>query len=120
MLIVYQVLFGMDFLIGHLQESRQNAELMDNAILKTSIERCWEKLDKYYKKTDDTAVYAAAMMLDPRKKGQYIDQNWQHDWIGPTKQAVTGLWEHDYKSQMPILPGREAQIPTRSKYVCTY
>jgi hypothetical protein len=31
--------------------------------------------------TDDSSIYATAVMLDPRLKCQYFDRNWKKSWI---------------------------------------
>jgi hypothetical protein len=49
--------------------------------------------DKYYKKTDDTPVYAAAIILHPSRRTQYIRQNWKKDRQKRALSSVKKLWE---------------------------
>lgn len=51
-----------------------------NAQMLRSIEMGWFALDKYYSKTDEAPVYAAALLLDPRKRAAYIQKNWPSSW----------------------------------------
>jgi hypothetical protein len=40
-----------------------------------SIEMGWFVLKKYYNITDDVPVYAAAIILDPSRRGAYLKKN---------------------------------------------
>jgi hypothetical protein len=44
-----------------------------------AIDMGWFILSKYYRLTDEVPVYAAALLLDPRKRIAYIKQNWQKE-----------------------------------------
>ena len=59
-----------------------------------------QKADDYYKKTDESPAYLAAVILHPQYKWQYIEQAWKEheDWIIAGKQTVSDLWEKEYKS----------------------
>lgn len=51
----------------------------------------WQKFDKYYKLTDDTPIYRAAVVLHPRMKWGWFNRHWgkQHkDWVTKAKTAV--------------------------------
>lgn len=41
-----------------------------------AIEMGWFILDKYYNKTDEVPVYAAAILLDPSRRAAYLQKNW--------------------------------------------
>jgi hypothetical protein len=61
-----------------------------------SIEMGWFILDKYYNRTDEVPVYAAALLLDPSKRSAYINKNWVTSWIQPAIDAANTIWERDY------------------------
>jgi hypothetical protein len=58
-----------------------------------------QKADDYYKKTDESPAYLAAVILHPQYKWQYIKHTWKdhQDWIETGKQTVRDLWENEYK-----------------------
>ena len=58
----------------------------------------WFILNKYYNLTDDCPVYAAALLLDPRKRTAYIRKNWAPDWLNSTIASASTIWEAEYKT----------------------
>ncbi|KAF4615867.1 hypothetical protein G7Y89_g15246 [Cudoniella acicularis] len=62
----------------------------DTSILKTMVNLGLAKMEKYYRMTDDTPVYAAALLFNPTRKFQYIDKFWKESWKQPAKDAE--LW----------------------------
>jgi hypothetical protein len=63
-----------------------------------SIEMGWFILDKYYNRTDEVPVYAAALLLDPSKRSAYIRKNWITSWIEPAMTRANTIWEKEYMS----------------------
>ena len=99
------VLKVMDFLVIHLRQKRN--EHIRNPRLSSSILKAWFALDKYYKLTDKTPVYAAALLLDPTARKAYLDDKWgylEEEHPGTIDQAVAAsrrLWEKNYKNKAP-------------------
>jgi hypothetical protein len=60
----------------------------------------WYAFDKYYSKTDETSVYAAAMILHPSRRKQYIKQNWDKKYHKLSFDAVKELWLESYKDKV--------------------
>jgi len=63
----------------------------------------WFAFDKYYKLTDKTPAYAAALLLNPMLRKTYLDDYWQPleerdpgtiDWA---IKAAWSLWKKEYK-----------------------
>ena len=56
-------------------------------------------MDTYYRRTNETPVYIAALILHPSRKWNYIEDNWQHhpDWILEAKTAIQAFWDSSYK-----------------------
>ena len=73
-----------------------------------AIDMGWFILSKYYRLTDEVPVYAAALLLDPRKRVAYIKQNWPKEWHDDTIALATAFWreEFDYEqpSEHPLTP----------------
>jgi hypothetical protein len=53
----------------------------------------WQKLEKYYSKTDESPVYTAAIILNPMQKEAYINRFWRPLWVDRAKAAVKKLWQ---------------------------
>ena len=47
-------------------------------------------------KTEDTPVYAAALVLHPARRTQYIRKNWKKEWQRPGINSVKKLQESSY------------------------
>ncbi|KAK9357341.1 hypothetical protein V1504DRAFT_464868 [Lipomyces starkeyi] len=75
----------------------------------------WYAFDKYYLKTDDTAVYAAAVLLHPSRRNQYIIHNWEKKWQKPSVDAVQKLWGERYKNRLMITGFKTPTIPTADR-----
>ena len=61
-----------------------------------AIEMGWFIIDKYYSKSDETPVYVAALLLDPRKRDAYLKQNWRRDWYESAIEAGNSVWEEEF------------------------
>jgi hypothetical protein len=62
----------------------------------TNINLGWQKLDNYYRLTDRTPTYRAAVVLHPRMKWQWFDRHWgklHRDWVRDAHKAVESLWD---------------------------
>lgn len=46
-----------------------------------AIEMGWFILNKYYNLTEETPIYAAALLLDPSRRTAYIQKNWPVAWV---------------------------------------
>lgn len=78
-----------------------------------SIEMGWFVLDKYYSKTDEAPVYAAALLLDPRKRAAYIQKNWPSSWHESAITAANTIWEENYNTNVieDLPPSLESSLP---------
>lgn len=63
--------------------------------LHNSLQLAWEKLDKYYRYTDDSSAYIAAIALHPRFKWRWIQKKWfdRLDWQNTAEEALKTQWE---------------------------
>jgi hypothetical protein len=63
--------------------------------LRNNLQLGWEKLDKYYRFTDDSSAYVAAIALHPRFKWRWIQRKWADriDWQIAADQALRKQWE---------------------------
>ncbi len=95
---VGRVIPTMDFLLNHYE--RSSVKYANDPFMKSCVETGWAKLDLYYKRTDQTPIYIAAVVLDPSWKWSYFYEHWTHhpEWIPAAKRKVTKLWNEHYKS----------------------
>lgn len=79
----------------------------------TNINLGWQKLDSYYKKTDDNPIFRAAVVLHPRLKWRWFERYWdgKQDWLRDAKAAIEALWSEykdttvaDRHTAMPATP----------------
>ncbi|KAF6528150.1 hypothetical protein HZS61_008452 [Fusarium oxysporum f. sp. conglutinans] len=82
------------------------------------IDMGWFVLNKYYTLSDQTPVYAAALLLDPSKRRKYIERNWQESWHAPAIAAAQQIWLDEYTMQYP--PAGHTHLPVSEKKIPPY
>jgi hypothetical protein len=70
-----EVLQSMDFLIQHVKSKQEEHATDQN--LSASLLTMWFAFDKYYKLTDKTLAYTAAILLNPILQENYLNNHWQ-------------------------------------------
>lgn len=91
-------LMHMDFLRFHYTKSSNKH--VNNTSLLSAITNSWYAFDKWYSATDSTPVYAAAVLLHPRRRLAYFNKAWKEEWITPALAAVRDLWIRRYKDKV--------------------
>ncbi|KAG8664851.1 uncharacterized protein FPOAC1_013631 [Fusarium poae] len=76
----------------------------------------WAKLDKYYRLTDESPAYVAAIVLHPLHKWHYIQENWKKEWVESLKKLMETLW-NDYKPVESPLPLCEVPSKTTNEFL---
>jgi hypothetical protein len=66
------------------------------------IYQSWLVFDKYYTLTDQTPIYAAALLLHPNLRIRYIQRTWKKQWQQDALKSVRRLWEL-YRDKVPLL-----------------
>ena len=61
----------MDFILSHYKKAKIIYANYD--VLKNMVNSGWQKMEKYYSKTDESPAYAAAIILNLTWKVKYID-----------------------------------------------
>lgn len=93
----------MDFILELFEEGK--TLFQDDIILAPCFNSGWAKLAKYYNKTSESPAYAAALVLHPAYKWEYIHSIWEESWIPSAKDAVEELWKTKYQpADSPTLP----------------
>ncbi len=93
-----EVICSMDFLITHYKAAME--QFQHSITMVDRIMTSWYKFDDYYMRTDDTPVYAAAILLHPSLRRAHLQEAWkdQAQYIAPAIEAVRKLWD-DFKPQ---------------------
>ncbi|KAM4063420.1 ribonuclease H-like protein [Hirsutella rhossiliensis] len=84
----------MDVLHKHYQQAFEKYKL--NQQLLGPVLTSWHVFDKYYRLSDETPAYGAALILHPSRGKAHIEKNWPKSWHKRTFDAVRKLWEEEY------------------------
>ncbi|KAF6518360.1 hypothetical protein HZS61_002438 [Fusarium oxysporum f. sp. conglutinans] len=95
------VLLAMDFVLAQFEAGKE--AYIDDPIMAPMYNSGWAKLDKYYRLTDESPAYVAAIVLHPSHKWHYIQENWKKEWAESSKKLMETLW-NDYKPVESPLP----------------
>jgi hypothetical protein len=101
---------AMDYLLGLFEEAK--VRYRDDPFMASRVNSAWSKLDKYYSKTNDSAAYIAALVLDPCMKWEYITSTWQPEWIPDAKALVVQLWKKYRPTSEPSSDPSDPSDPT--------
>ena len=96
-----QILTDMDFLVSHFKEAEKQHKREQNSAMLRRTMTAWYAIDKYYSYTDNSPVYAVAILLHPSLRKAYLEKQWayQADYIQPTKDNVSELGRRSYKKE---------------------
>lgn len=106
------VVFTMDILVRYFEKALSNHA--DDKEFSSRIQKGWEAFDKYYSKTDDCPLYAAALILHPSRRTKYIRANWKAKWQKPVLKKVKELWEF-YRERSPSLISLYERKPSQDQ-----
>ncbi|OWT42447.1 hypothetical protein VFPPC_18547 [Pochonia chlamydosporia 170] len=84
------VLLAMDFVLAQFEAGKE--AYTDDPIMAPMYNSGWAKLDKYYRLTDESPAYVAAIVLHPSHKWHYIHENWKPEWVESSKKLIEALW----------------------------
>jgi hypothetical protein len=102
---VWEVLPAFEHILDCLEQGMPVTKKQKASVHHVSCQNAWEKLRKYYNKTDDChEVYAAAVLFQPRLRATYFDATWNDGNTTEIKQQmlnnVHGAWKRDYRDSM--------------------
>ena len=104
------VLLAMDFVLTQFEAGKE--EHADDPIMAPMYNSGWAKLEKYYRLTDESPAYVAAIVLHPSHKWHYIHENWREEWIESSRQLVATLWEEYKPIEPPTLKPDDSRLTT--------
>jgi len=101
---LWELLPVFEHILKHFEDLQTRAaagEFHDNPRIQSSITLAWNKTVEYYKKTDASIAWMAAVVLHPRFKWRYFEDTWkgtQASFVRSGKAKLKKLWEEEYKN----------------------
>jgi hypothetical protein len=92
----------MDYVLKQFESAKDGS--VGDAILAPMLNSGWSKFDKYYRLTEESPAYTAALVLNPKRKWRYIEKHWKKSWHKAAKDMVKKIWETEYRpmSSAPV------------------
>jgi hypothetical protein len=84
----------MDFILELFEQGKKDYK--KDKTMASMYNSGWAKMKKYYKMTEESPAYTAAIILDPNLKWKYVEINWKREWLVQAQIMMEGLWE-EYK-----------------------
>jgi len=97
-----------------LEKQSKDSEFNDYEGIQQSITLAWNTCQKWYRKTDDSIAWQAAIVLHPRYKWTYFETNWKGPltlFLTAGKASFKKLWEDRYKGQPSFANSCSTQSP---------
>ena len=85
----------MDFILSHYEKAK--ITYANYNVLKNMVNLGWQKIEKYYSKTNKSPAYVAAIILNPTRKVKYIDDYQRSSQAKSVKEIVRKLQQEEYK-----------------------
>jgi hypothetical protein len=84
-----------DYILSLFEKLKE--QYKEDPTFSTMFNSGWKKMDKYYRASDKTPAYVAAVVLHPSRKWRYIEKHWKEDWVPTAKANMKQFWETKYK-----------------------
>lgn len=94
-----QNLMIMDILLRHYEQKKEfyQATKTYDSFMLHSIDMGWFVLNKYYILSEESPIYATALLLDPSKRARYLEMHWKDDWAVIAIKQARIIWEEEYQ-----------------------
>jgi hypothetical protein len=94
---VERILPIMEFLLDILEKGKD--EYAEHPFIGPCTKYGWAKIEKYYKLSDQSPAYIAAVVMCPNRKWKFFEKvGWQPQWIkAAQKKVLDGVWKKYYK-----------------------
>ena len=107
------VLLLIDYILALFKKLK--AEFKDNPIFSLMFNLGQAKIDKYYRLSDRTPVYVAALVLYPSRKWRYIEKHQKRAQAISTKAKIKEFQEKKYKPTSNSPPLAKPPLLTNDK-----
>ena len=111
---IWETVKAMDMMYQHLQVAGDRISSSPDSFhqhYKTGVDCGWIKLLEFYTEINETPIYRAAMVLHPRYKYDYFEQNWKKErqWISRMRADVRQFYE-EYETEYRLIRNAQSEI----------
>jgi hypothetical protein len=103
---IWEFLPILEYLLGDQEKAIQKLKIQgrSKSPLAVAHQNAWEKLKKYYNKTDDShLIYAAATLFNPKQRKAFFDKHWKtpeaEQWKDEMMSKIRQEWESSYQAK---------------------
>jgi hypothetical protein len=120
---LWELLPVFEHILNHfelLQSQARRGVFNQHKGIQSSITLAWTKTQEYYNKTDASIAWMASVVMHPRFKWRYFEDNWkgtQAAFIRPGKANLKKLWEERYKSDEVVRVERSPEPERQPSYM---
>ena len=107
------VLINFEVLLKHYEDSKQS--FAKNSHLVRCIEMGWVVLEKYYARSESSAVYALALLLHLSRRLAHIRRFWRDEWWNSAKSSIFETWAR-YRDTTPLEQAESVPQATKSHF----
>jgi hypothetical protein len=118
---LWETLLVFDSILLHferLEECAKAGDFNNNPRIQSLITLAWGKTQEFYKKTDASIAWIAAVVLHPRWKWQYFEKNWtgiNTRFVRDAKPKLKKWWEQSYKGSTTASNRARSKTPEPEK-----
>lgn len=118
---LWEVLPVFEHVLQHFEDLENDAKdgkFNNHPGIQQSITLAWEKTQEYYRKTDASVAWQAAVVLHPRFKWKYFEDHWTGNearFVREGKTKLKKLWEQQYKSEPTTRQPSPSPEPSKEK-----
>jgi hypothetical protein len=115
---LWELLPVFEYLLANFEKLERQAkegQFNDHPGIQQSITLAWNKTQEYYKKTDASIAWMAALVLHPRWKWSFFEEHWtggEARFVTAGRTKLKKLWEDQYKKQVVIRVEEHTPEPT--------
>ena len=120
---LWELLLVFKYILKHfedLQIQAQRGDFNDHPGIQSSITLAQNKTAEYYKKTNASIAWMAAVVLHPWFKQRYFDDNWKGNqvlFVRAGKANLKRLWESKYKTDDIIRVERSPEPSRQASFI---
>lgn len=116
---LWEVLPQFEYCLNKLEGKKAQLQHQNRASVRhfrACVNLAWTVLDRYYRITDDSPAYRAAVILHPSLKWSFFNKHWADhpEWLENARQAVQNLWS-EYRSAFPTPHRAPIQSDTQAE-----
>lgn len=112
---LHEVLTSMDYILTTLEAAKNTTTYTDTVHFRTSVNLGWQKLDRYYAKTDLNPAYIMAVFLHPHYRQHWFEAHWKRDDCESAADVVNAVYMDAKRRYNTCVPRRTSPVAIRKK-----